>query len=568
MPIPPPDRETEERLRREDLGLAPALAARLDPRPDLRRALATAMRLAWSHERWAQRQGVELCRTLAATDPDARHLLLAPLDPRDIREDPLPRVQLTDGPWIPLEVLAELAALVGPGAWGEEVRELTIRETPAASLPRLPASLRSLVIEDAPHLRLDPDPGGEALDALQVVRAEGVEPWSVEALSGHRGWVRSLQWGPGGAWIASGGSDAGVRIWAGETLDGEAPSRGGALRAELTGHARPVLALAPSPRGSECASASVDGTVRIWRESAGRWHEHAVLAHGDPSEGDGPPEVGAVAWSPDGTRLATACDDGEVRVWSVTREGWRPTLLRGAKGSGHAGPIRRVAWSPEGLRLASTGADGTVRLWVDEGGEFTEGGVLAEFGDWVRALAWSPDGRRLAAGSDDGCALLLHFPLGRARRRGAPARRVEVITALTGAEGWVRWVEFADGGDRLAVTGDDGVLRLYPVTEERELAPEGAVEHGVRITAAAWAPRGQLIATGDDAGVLRVIATSAGNPVVEGHAADGTIGALAWHPRRAELWSGSDDRTIRVWRPSPSGLGPVWGRILSGETLN
>jgi WD40 repeat protein/DNA-binding SARP family transcriptional activator len=65
-----------------------------------------------------------------------------------------------------------------------------------------------------------------------------------------------------------------------------------------------------------------------------------------------------MAFSADGTRLATAGGDGTVRVWDP-RTGEQLLVLRGHKGS-----VGSVAFSPEGSRLASAGADGTVRIWA------------------------------------------------------------------------------------------------------------------------------------------------------------------------------------------------------------
>jgi WD40 repeat protein len=67
--------------------------------------------------------------------------------------------------------------------------------------------------------------------------------------------------------------------------------------------------------------------------------------------------VNAVAFSPDGTLLATASYDGTARIWDPATGTTRATL------QGHTGPVNAVAFSPDGALLATASDDGTTRIW-------------------------------------------------------------------------------------------------------------------------------------------------------------------------------------------------------------
>ena len=76
----------------------------------------------------------------------------------------------------------------------------------------------------------------------------------------------------------------------------------------------------------------------------------------------------ALAFSPDGARIASAGVDGAVRVWDAA------SGIAGRRLVDHTGPVRAVAFSPDGARIASAGDDRTVRIWEAASG--ARGGVL------------------------------------------------------------------------------------------------------------------------------------------------------------------------------------------------
>jgi hypothetical protein len=150
----------------------------------------------------------------------------------------------------------------------------------------------------------------------------------------------------------------------------------------LAGHTSHVTAVAFSPDGVRLATASVDGTARIWDARTGV--AMAVL------EGHAM-RVNALAFSPDGMRLATAGDDHTARLW----DGRAGTLLATLRA--HSGRVGSVTFSPDGRRLATTSEDGTARLWDGQTGASLT--VLTGHTQPLRAAAFSPDGARLATTS-------------------------------------------------------------------------------------------------------------------------------------------------------------------------
>ena len=108
--------------------------------------------------------------------------------------------------------------------------------------------------------------------------------------------------------------------------------------------------------------------------------------------------VRRAAFSPDGTRVVTASDDGTARLWDAAT-GKEIAVLRG-----HDKLVRRAAFSPDGTRVVTASNDNTARLWDAETGK--EIVALRGHDDAVVSAAFSPDGTRVVTASNDNTARL------------------------------------------------------------------------------------------------------------------------------------------------------------------
>jgi WD40 repeat protein len=322
----------------------------------------------------------------------------------------------------------------------------------------------------------------------------------------------------------------------------------------------PIESLAWSVDGTAIAAGDLSGCVVSWDAGSG-----APVRRFEGLDG----AASAVAPSPDGARVAAMTQNQHAAVWD-TADG----NLMFRAGTTDAGGAQRcsAAWTRDGSHLAL----GAVRTLVVDG---RDGGPVAQWDHGVVwSLAFSPDGALLAEGGY-GARVLdsatgktvseLNDPTPRMSFNALTGAvhvsdRAVVVEAVLGsgvalrrdgASGPVRRLEVADGdigacaispdGDRLALVGPDGTVRLWTWTGGREIARFRPSRGGV--LAVAFSPDGLRVATGGGEGRVRIWDAATGAEIAPppGHA--GAVLAVAASSDGARVATAGSDGTVRLW---------------------
>ena len=240
--------------------------------------------------------------------------------------------------------------------------------------------------------------------------------------------------------------------------------------------------------------------------------------------------VNCARYGADGQRIASASDDGAIRIWRADGE-----LLQVLEGPGDR--MIDAAFSPDGQILAAASANGDVYLWRLLQGTLQRT-VLAH-DDWVTSVAFSPDGRLLATGSRDQTIKLWQVSDG------------TLLNTLEGHQGWVNSVHFSSDGQFLASGSEDNTIKLWQVTTGN--LSQTLTGHAGRVTRVAFAPDGAWLASASGDQTVRIWNLTEGkSQILEGHQKQGND--VDWSPKGNLLVSTGADRTLKIWRAANGDL--------------
>jgi hypothetical protein len=317
----------------------------------------------------------------------------------------------------------------------------------------------------------------------------------------------------------------------------------------VIGHGR-IIGLAFRLYDHRLASASADGHLMLWDWLAGK----DTLTDPVPLGA-----VTRVTFAPGGQHLAACCDGstsaqgqkvpGGVRKCNMATRRASKSLVAWRLGN----QVFSLAFSPDGTLLASGWQDGKVRVCIEKdisanANDPEDRIEVKEEYAWhagaVTALAYSPDGKLLASGSDDQTVLVRDVTPATPDPSTAKQVRIARQSAVSG-------VAFSPDNRHVAVAGEDQLIKIYDITNASNVVTIPGHKHPV--AALAYSPDGKRLASASTDEMVKVWDVVTGSEVLTLRPKCGPLGALAFSPDGKRLACGSATGKVVVWEAGSRG---------------
>ena len=374
-----------------------------------------------------------------------------------------------------------------------------------------------------------------------------------------QGGIEGVAFSPNGKLLATAGVDKIARIWDTST---------GTELLTLKGHTDFVTHVAFSPDGARLATASFDGTTKVWDVGTGEelfsFHEDGagfqlywvifspdgsrIATSGTESNQGGwasiwdlktgqkimtlpgyGPGVRSVAFSTDGTRLATTNDDRTARIWDANSGEALLTLY------GHTDIVTDAEFSPDGTRIVTVSVDRQINVWNAVTGQ--ELFTLAGHKDGISSVSFSPDSQHIVTASGDKTAKVWSI-----------ATTQELITLVNGPRilhpNGAKLV-YSPDGTRLATAISDLTPKVWDVATGKLLFK--LVGHTDIVTNITYNALGTQIATVSFDGAAKVWDATSGKEIQSFKGHEGVIFGVTFSPDGSHLATTGWDGTAIVW---------------------
>ena len=243
--------------------------------------------------------------------------------------------------------------------------------------------------------------------------------------------------------------------------------------------------------------------------------------------------VKSVAFSPDGTILASGSADGTIKLWD-TKTG---TEIRTF--TEHKRPVESVAFSPDGTILASESDYEVPKFWnVKTGKEIL---MFTENKNLVRSATFSPNGTMLALGLKDGTIKFCKVKTD-TEMRTLTCTKMRILTGHTGS---VLTLAFNQNGTVLASGSLDMTVKIWNVEMGTEICT--LTGHKTHLLSVVFSPDGTILASTEFLALLATVKFWNVKTCTEILTFPEHIFSVAFNPDGTILASGSVDRTIKLW---------------------
>ncbi|NCR25456.1 MAG: hypothetical protein GPJ25_03145 [Microcystis aeruginosa LE13-04] len=270
-------------------------------------------------------------------------------------------------------------------------------------------------------------------------------------LQGHRGTIYSVSISPDRQKIATASQDGTVKIW----------NKKGENIQTLTGHRGAVYSVSFSPDGQKIATASEDKTAKIWNLQG-----QILVTYPDHQE-----SVYSVSFSPDGQKIVTTSRDKTARLWNLSGQ-----TLQVFKG--HKRSIDAASFSPDGQKIATASRDGTIKIWD------LSGKIILSLGkeniEAFYSVNFSPDGQKIAGAAADKTAKIWDL-------------QGNLIATFQGHQDFVNSVNFSPDGKFIITASSDGSAKIWGMQGEEITTLRG---HQESVFTAVFSQDGKQVVTG------------------------------------------------------------------------